>query len=50
MNRVTVQGEPVVGVQGPYTPEEGVAPLPDGHHVKPAPGARRPIREFERHL
>jgi len=40
----------VVGVQGPYTPEEGVAPLPDGHHVKPQPGARRPVREFERNL
>jgi taurine dioxygenase len=50
MNRVTVKGDPVVGVQGPYTPEEGVAPLPDGHHVKPASGARRPVREFERHM
>jgi taurine dioxygenase len=50
MNRVTVCGEPVVGVTGPYTPEEGVAPLPDGHHVKPVVAGKRPIREFERNL
>lgn len=50
MERVTVCGEPVVGVTGPYTPEEGVAPLPDGHHVTPAARGKRPIREFERHL
>lgn len=50
MNRVTVCGEPVVGVSGPYTPEEGVAPLPDGHDVVPAARGARPTREFERHI
>lgn len=50
MNRVTITGDAVVGVSGPYTPEEGVAPLPDGHGVKVAPPGRRPIREFERNL
>jgi taurine dioxygenase len=50
MNRVTIAGDAVVGVSGPYTPEEGVAPLPDGHGVKVAPPGRRPIREFERKL
>ncbi len=49
MNRVTIAGDEVTGVSGPYTPEEGVAPLPDGHNVVPAK-ANRPIREFERHL
>lgn len=49
-NRVTVQGDPVVGVTGAYTPEEGVEPLPDGHGVKVAPPGKRPIREFERSL
>lgn len=49
-NRVTVQGDPVVGVTGPYTQEEGVEPLPDGHGVKVAPPGKRPIREFERGL
>jgi taurine dioxygenase len=50
MSRVTVAGEAVQGVTGPYTPEQGVAPLPDGHHVRPAPQGKRPTREFERHL
>jgi taurine dioxygenase len=50
MNRVTVAGDAVVGVTGPYTPEEGVAPLPDGHGVRVAPPGQRPIREFERSL
>jgi taurine dioxygenase len=50
MNRVTVAGDAVQGVSGPYTPEEGVAPLPDGHHVRPAAAGKRPIREFERSL
>ncbi|KQT08130.1 TauD/TfdA dioxygenase family protein [Ramlibacter sp. Leaf400] len=50
MNRVTITGDAVVGVSGPYTPEEGVAPLPDGHGVKVAPPGKRPIREFERNL
>lgn len=49
MNRVTICGEPVLGVSGPYTPEEGVAPLPDGHNVK-LPTSKRPTREFERHV
>ncbi|MBC7376965.1 MAG: TauD/TfdA family dioxygenase [Burkholderiaceae bacterium] len=47
MNRVTVAGDDVLGVSGPYTPEEGVAALPDGHSVKVDP-SRRPVREFER--
>ncbi|MGE3606427.1 MAG: TauD/TfdA dioxygenase family protein [Lautropia sp.] len=48
MERVTISGDPVRGVEGPYTPEQGVAPLPDGHHLDPA--LRRPTatREFER--
>ena len=50
MARVTVAGDAVQGVSGPYTPEEGVGPLPDGHQVKPAPSGKRPTREFERHL
>lgn len=50
MNRITVAGEPVEGVVGPYVPEEGVEPLPDGHHVTPAPRGKRPTREFERGL
>lgn len=50
MNRVTVTGTPIQGVTGAYTPEEGVEPLPDGHHVKPAPAGQRPTREFERTL
>lgn len=49
MNRVTVAGDSVIGVAGTYTPEEGVAPLPDGHGVAPA-AANRPKREFERHI
>jgi taurine dioxygenase len=50
MNRVTITGEAVQGVSGSYTPEQGVEPLPDGHHVKPAAAGKRPIREFERDL
>jgi len=50
MERVTVAGDPVVGVAGPYTPEEGVGPLPDGKGAKIAPPGQRPIREFERGL
>ena len=50
MARVTVAGDAVQGVSGPYTPEEGVGLLPDGHQVKPAPSGKRPTREFERHL
>ncbi len=50
MERVTVAGDPVVGVEGPYTPEEGVGPLPDGKGAKIAPPGKRPIREFERGL
>jgi len=47
MDRVTVAGEPVVGVNEPYSREE-VAALPDGRAHKPRAGAKRPIREFER--
>lgn len=50
MNRVTVAGDAVQGVTGPYTPEEGVMPLPDGHGVKSANMDKRPTREFERHI
>ena len=50
MSRVTVAGDLVRGVTGPYTPEEGVAPLPDGHHVPAAARGTRPTREFERGL
>ncbi len=50
MSRVTVAGDPVRGVDGDYTPETGVAPLPDGHQISPAAPGRRPIREFERGL
>ena len=46
MDRLTIAGEPVIGVSGPYTPEEGVEPLPDGHHM-PRSGTA-PTREFER--
>lgn len=49
-NRVTIQGDPVRGVTGTYTPEEGVEPLPDGHGARTAPAGQRPIREFERGL
>ena len=46
MDRLTIAGEPVIGVTGPYTPEEGVEPLPDGHQV--ARTGKAPTREFER--
>ena len=47
MDRVTIAGTPVAGVHGPYAPEEGVAPLPDGHNV-PVTVQKRPVREFDR--
>ena len=50
MNRVTIAGDAVVGVSGPYSPEDGVGPLPDGHGVTVAPAGKRPVREFERNL
>ena len=50
MSRVTVAGDPVRGVTGDYTPEEGVAPLPDGHHLPQGARGKRPTREFERGL
>lgn len=50
MSRVTVAGDAVRGVTGPYLPEEGVAPLPNGHGARVAPPGKRPIREFERGL
>jgi taurine dioxygenase len=47
--RVTIQGDPVFGVTGTYTPEEGVQALPDGHSHRSNGGAgKRAIREFER--
>jgi taurine dioxygenase len=48
MNRVTVAGDTAFGVSGVYTPEEGVAALPDGHNIKI--NKERPTREFERHV
>ncbi|MEO8924087.1 MAG: TauD/TfdA family dioxygenase [Caldimonas sp.] len=48
MDRLTIAGDKVVGVCGPYTPEAGVAPLPDGHGVKPVHAGKAPTREFER--
>jgi taurine dioxygenase len=48
MERVTVAGDPVLGVSGPYTPEADVGPLPDGKGAVIAPPGKRPIREFER--
>lgn len=48
MDRLTIVGDSVVGVTGPYTPEAGVAPLPNGHGVKPAHAGKAPTREFER--
>ncbi|HJQ58607.1 MAG TPA: TauD/TfdA family dioxygenase [Vineibacter sp.] len=50
MERVTVAGDPVVGVIGPYAPEADVGPLPDGKGARIAPPGKRPIREFERDL
>lgn len=47
MERITVEGDRVMGVEGPYTPEEGVV-LPDGHQMR-AQRKASPIREFERH-
>jgi len=38
----------VVGVSGPYTPEAGVEPLPDGKGRKPVHAGKAPTREFER--
>ena len=49
MDRLTIAGDKVVGVSGPYTPEEGVEPLPDGHGIKPVHAGKAPTREFERH-
>jgi taurine dioxygenase len=48
MDRLTIAGDAVAGVTGAYTPEEGVEPLPDGHHVKPVHQGKAPTREFER--
>ena len=47
MERVTVAGDEVVGVSGPYTPQDA-APRPDGKGAVVAPPGKRPIREFER--
>jgi taurine dioxygenase len=48
MERITICGEPIVGVTGPYTPEAGVAALPDGHNAKRVSTGERATREFER--
>jgi len=50
MSRVTVAGDEVRGVAGPYAPEAGVEALPDGHNVASAAPGSRPRREFERGL
>jgi taurine dioxygenase len=50
MERVTVAGDAVIGVSGPYAPEENVEALPDGKGARIAPPGQRPIREFERDL
>ena len=50
MSRVTVAGDRVQGVSGPYVPETGIDALPDGHHVARRADAKRPVREFERGL
>lgn len=46
MERITVAGDEVRGVVGPYEPE--AIRLPDGHDVRPARQGARPVREFER--
>ncbi len=46
MDRLTIAGDAVIGVTGPYVPEEGVEALPDGHQVTRS--GKRPTREFER--
>ena len=48
MERITIAGDEVVGVSGPYTSEVGVAPLPDGHAAKRGSTGERVTREFER--
>lgn len=48
MERITIAGDEVVGVSGPYTPEAGIAPLPDGHAAKRGSSSERVTREFER--
>ena len=48
MERITIAGDAVVGVSGPYTAEVGVAQLPDGHAAKCEPAPGRITREFER--
>ena len=48
MDRLTIAGDPVQGVSGAYTSEEGVEPLPDGKGRKPVHAGRAPTREFER--
>ncbi len=50
MERVTVAGDPVLGVAGNYLPEDGAGKLPDGKGATIAPPGKRPIREFERDL
>jgi taurine dioxygenase len=46
MERVTIAGEPPIGVSGPYTPE--TIPARGRFAPRPAPGAKRPVRPFER--
>ncbi len=48
MERITIAGEPVEGVTGAYTPEQGVEPLPDGRGAKRTSTGERAVREFER--
>lgn len=46
MERVTIAGERPIGVNGAYTPE--ATPARETRAPRPAPGARRPVRPFER--
>lgn len=48
MDRVTIAGDEVTGVSGPYTPEAGVEPLPDGRNHRVTMSGKQPTREFER--
>ncbi len=46
MERITIAGDEVRGVEGAYTPES--FELPDGHRHRKVGTAKRPVREFER--
>lgn len=46
MERITIAGDEVRGVEGSYTPES--VELPDGHAYRSSGQGKRPVREFER--